>query len=314
MATYNGAGSCVVCHNGPETTDAGLDLVQGAHPINGIPQTLDKNPLAANDFRFFSGSGTAFYDTPFHNTGVRPGGAPAIVPNSEDIGRGGNVPPPFIAVDPGNADNTFPIPLSWGTLTVWKLNQNIIGTTVPVPSTLMPFIPPLPFGLRPSDTAPIEGRVANNGAFKTPHLRNVELTGPYMHNGGLSTLHQVVEFYTRGGDFPVTNLGDFDPLMMPIGLLIGSDVRKNELVAFLVAMTDQRVKNESAPFDHPELFLPIDANAPVSPDGTRNGFFLQAGTIVKPGFQRLPQVGSAGRSAQGLAPVGTFLGLNPLVP
>jgi len=317
MATYNGVGSCVVCHNGAETTDASVAMIQGAHPITGIPQPLDSNPLAANDVKFFSRGGTGFYDTFFHNTGVRPGGLPAIVPNSEDIGRGGNTP--FLAVDPGNGDNTFPIPLSWATLTVWKLSPNFVqkidgttGTTVPVPPSLRAFVPPLPFGLRPTDTAPTEGRVANNGAFKTPHLRNIELTGPYMHNGGLSTVHQVVEFYTRGGDFPVTNLGDFDPLMMPIGLLIGSDVRKNELVAFLLAMTDQRVKNESAPFDHPELFLPIDANAPVSPTGTRDGFIT--GSAVAPGFQRLPQVGSAGRSAQGLAPVGTFLGLNPLTP
>src|SRR2546422_8026734 len=39
------------------------------------------------------------------------------------------------------------------------------------------------------------------GAFKAPGLRNVELTGPYMHNGGMATLEQVVDFYSRGGDF-----------------------------------------------------------------------------------------------------------------
>src|SRR5437879_2712755 len=38
------------------------------------------------------------------------------------------------------------------------------------------------------------------GAFKTPGLRNVELTGPYMHNGGMATLELVVDFYRRGGD------------------------------------------------------------------------------------------------------------------
>ena len=38
-------------------------------------------------------------------------------------------------------------------------------------------------------------RIAVNGSFKTPTLRNVELTGPYMHNGGMATLEQVVEFY-----------------------------------------------------------------------------------------------------------------------
>jgi len=44
-------------------------------------------------------------------------------------------------------------------------------------------------------------RVAVDGAFKTPGLRNVELTAPYFHNGGQLTLEQVVDFYNRGGDF-----------------------------------------------------------------------------------------------------------------
>ena len=40
------------------------------------------------------------------------------------------------------------------------------------------------------------------GLFKTPGLRNIEFTGPYQHNGGQSTLEQVIDFYARGGDFP----------------------------------------------------------------------------------------------------------------
>jgi cytochrome c peroxidase len=38
------------------------------------------------------------------------------------------------------------------------------------------------------------------GAFKTPHLRNVALTAPYMHDGSESTLEAVIEFYDRGGN------------------------------------------------------------------------------------------------------------------
>jgi cytochrome c peroxidase len=41
---------------------------------------------------------------------------------------------------------------------------------------------------------------AVDGAFKTPGLRNVELTAPCFHNGGQLTLRQVVDFYNRGGD------------------------------------------------------------------------------------------------------------------
>ena len=43
-------------------------------------------------------------------------------------------------------------------------------------------------------------RIAVDGAFKVPSLRNIELTGPYMHNGGMSTLEQVAAFFNRGGD------------------------------------------------------------------------------------------------------------------
>jgi hypothetical protein len=310
MAIFNGAGACIACHAGPETTDAAVFPIQGANPITGLPQPLNLNPLVASELMPFN-SGTGFYDVPFHNNAVRPGGAPAILPTNEDLGRGANSP--FTAVEPGTA-NTFPIPLSWGTLAVWKLRPDLIGTTVPVPATLSPYIAALPFGFRPIDTSPVSGRVLNNGAFKTPALRNVELTGPYMHNGGLSTLHQVVEFYTRGGDFSVTNTSNFDTGILPIGFLIGSDSRKNDLVAFMLTMTDQRVKDESGPFDHPELFLAIDGNAPVSPTGTRDGFINAAGTVVTPGFQQLPAVGSAGRTAQVLPLLNTFLGLNPFLP
>ena len=46
---------------------------------------------------------------------------------------------------------------------------------------------------------------ANKAAFKIPSLRNVELTGPYMHNGSMASLEQVVEFYSRHGNFDNPN-------------------------------------------------------------------------------------------------------------
>src|SRR5262249_47696263 len=61
-------------------------------------------------------------------------------------------------------------------------------------------------------------RVAVDGAQKTPSLRNSELTAPYFHNGGMSTLEQVVAFYNRGGDFAVQNQDNLDPDIAPIGL------------------------------------------------------------------------------------------------
>ena len=106
-------------------------------------------------------------------------------------------------------------------------------------------------------------RTAVNGAFKSPTLRNVELTGPYMHNGGLTTLRDVVEFYDHGGDFGVeTNLHKH-PEIEPLGL---TDVEVDALVAFLETLTDDRVRYSRAPFDHPELVVPVGYL--VGDDGT----------------------------------------------
>jgi cytochrome c peroxidase len=96
-------------------------------------------------------------------------------------------------------------------------------------------------------------RVAVDGAFKTPGLRNVELTAPYFHNGGDRTLGQVMDFYNRGGNFPAFNQANFDPNIVPLGL---TDLEKGALVALMRGMTDERVRFQRAPFDHPQLFVP----------------------------------------------------------
>ena len=95
-------------------------------------------------------------------------------------------------------------------------------------------------------------RVAVNGAFKTPQLRNVELTAPYFHNGGQLTLKQVVEFYNRGGDFHDQNFNDLDPDIENLDL---NGKQRDMLVAFLMALTDERVRLHAAPFDHPQLII-----------------------------------------------------------
>ncbi len=98
----------------------------------------------------------------------------------------------------------------------------------------------------PTLTPPLNSSepVFANGAFKAPGLRNVELTAPYFHNGGQATLEQVIDFYNRGGDFGI---------LPPLNL---SPVEKQELVAFLKGLTDDRVRFDKAPFDHPQLFIP----------------------------------------------------------
>jgi cytochrome c peroxidase len=72
----------------------------------------------------------------------------------------------------------------------------------------------------------VTGREEDRGAFKTPSLRNVALTAPYMHDGSLATLRAVVEHYERGG---VANPW-LSPALAPLGL---SEQQKQDLVAFL---------------------------------------------------------------------------------
>ncbi len=91
-----------------------------------------------------------------------------------------------------------------------------------------------------------------DGAFKVPNLRNVTLTAPFFHNGGQLTLRQVMEFYNRGGDFAVENLGDLAPNIHALAL---DDQQIDDVVAFLEALTDARVTCERAPFDHPQIVI-----------------------------------------------------------
>jgi cytochrome c peroxidase len=85
----------------------------------------------------------------------------------------------------------------------------------------------------------ITGDPAQDGLFKSPSLRNVELTAPYMHDGRFDTLEEVVEHYDNG----VEAHPNLDPrLRMPGGQpqqLNLSDAQKAALVAFLRTLTDE---------------------------------------------------------------------------
>jgi cytochrome c peroxidase len=72
-------------------------------------------------------------------------------------------------------------------------------------------------------------RDTDRGKFKTPTLRGVGLTAPYMHDGSIRTLEEVVEFYNRGGGANPNR----DPLLQPLGL---SAAEIRDLVAFLKAL------------------------------------------------------------------------------
>ena len=100
---------------------------------------------------------------------------------------------------------------------------------------------------------PAGAPVSVEGAVKTPSLRNIELTAPFFVNGGQATLGQVVDFYSRRGDFPSA---DMDPNLERASF---GALDKVAVVAFLKSLTDERVRNQSAPFDHPSLTVPNGA-------------------------------------------------------
>lgn len=74
-------------------------------------------------------------------------------------------------------------------------------------------------------------------AFKTPTIRNVEMTAPYMHNGVYRTLGEVVEFYHRGGG---AGLGISLPFQtLPFDNLQLTIAEKEAIVAFMKTLTDK---------------------------------------------------------------------------
>lgn len=136
-------------------------------------------------------------------------------------------------------------------------------------------------------------RLAVDGAFKTPGLRNIELTGPFMHNGGMRTLEEVVLFYARRADFFEENIDNLDPDVDGIPEVAGDQERVDALVAFLKSLTDERVRYRQAPFDHPELIIPnghsgtqgdlaIDDDIVIEAVGAQGGTAIQSFEEIVP--------------------------------
>ncbi|MHC8312425.1 cytochrome-c peroxidase [Pseudomonas sp. GT1P32] len=233
MNLFLGKGKCISCHGGAELTNAGSRLL--FHPRERIERMVMADNL------------TTLYDNGFYNTGVRP--------TSEDLALGGT--------------DAWGNPLSF----TREYNTQIQGGNVPDPLDVdvCTFEVPLSAAL-PCDATlkPNVGfRDAVDGAFKTPTLRNIALTGPYFHNGSRATLKQVMEFYNRGGDrrgseanntsgfnHPSVNqhnTSNLDPDMTPLNL---TPDEIDALVKFMeVGLTDPRVAWEQAPFDHPSLVI-----------------------------------------------------------
>jgi hypothetical protein len=182
-------------------------------------------------------------------------------------------------------------PLGWSELALLKRDGLL-------PAGVARYTPSLPVGYLPFDTFPGNDRVVSAGAFKAPSLRNVALTGPYFHNGGMSTLMQVVDFYTRGGNFAVVNELEKPVEISPITFLRDL-VQQQALIAFLEALTDPRVEQQSGPFDHPQLFVPHGVD-PANP------------TVEI--IEEIPAVGVLGRYYERQQKLIPFLNVNHMLP
>lgn len=212
LQLFVGKGRCVNCHKGPEFTAAGSPLFDESEKDGLVERML------------MGDQATAVYDNGFYNIGV--------TASSWDIGVGGT-------------DPLIGKPLSFSE----QYQQLLLGNGAPDVFVVDPCSFEVPVGADCSmpDLPPF--RTAVRGSFKVPTLRNVELTGPYMHNGGMATLDQVLSFYDRGGNFRNPEL---DPDISPIGF---TPAEKSAVIAFLKSLTDERVRYERAPFDHPELVI-----------------------------------------------------------
>lgn len=267
-------GKCINCHKGPEFSAAASHL-QGERQEDGLVERM-----------LMRDNGVALYDNGFYNIGVRP--------TAEDVGVG--------AKDP------YDMPLSF----TRQYRRILRGEDVPDPFQVDPctfdvpfsqdLFPGSPCSVEPTTTEDIQNlRSAVDGAFKTPGLRNVGLTPPYFHNGGTATLAGVVDFYNRGGDRrgplsdDTTGTGprgqggtggsNLDADITQLNLTASE---RAALVAFLLALTDERVACEEAPFDHPSLVLPNGhANSDLDADGLADDHVLE-----------LPEIGASGRQAE----------------
>ena len=221
--------------------------------------------------RELAGTGkVTFYDSGFYNIGV--------VPSANDGGVGGTDPwgnplsytRQYISwLHGGPSPDRFTIAPRYFTFAL-SINPSIYPHMSPASAAALP--------------------VGVNGAFKVPSLRNVELTGPYFHNGQVASLEEVVAFYNMGGNRTPSQESTLHVDIRPLGL---TSVEEAELVAFLKALTDERVRYERAPFDHPSLLLPVDQVR----DETGAVAATSRRGLSRDVIRILPSVGAAGASS-----------------
>ncbi|WHZ24694.1 MAG: Cytochrome c peroxidase [Nitrospira sp.] len=252
FSVFMDRGKCVACHRGPDLTASGFDSLTSSKEHREQIELMRMHEERLPQ--------TALYDGGFYNLGVRPSG--------DDLGVDGDDP------------HGHPLSFTKQYLAQIKTGQSTVDEFS---------VDPCGFAIHPCEPIATHESVreAVKGSFKTAGLRNIELTGPYMHTGGMATLDQVIEFYDRGGDFQNV---EQSPDIEPLGL---NAVERNGLVAFLKSLTDERVRCEQAPFDHPSLRIP-------------HGYSPAADGTYREEFIEIPAVGKRGRARNKLACLASF--------
>ncbi len=274
---------CALCHIGPNftaTSIAANAAIAKTHPeaFGDASSSISTSSNVVN--RILTARSVAMFDSGFASTGV--------TETTSDIGVGGTDPfgnplsfslqyiqhltgnnTAVVDADVFNVRScdfqeafavnvTFPFPITKFFTAADDLipqPQNTIDCYLQVNSAFLPSPSTALAELNKPNSLKLTTAV--NGAFKIPSLRNIELTGPYMHNGGLASLEQVIEFYARGGNFNPPAKQSVK--VFPLALLTSDTAaaqNRADLIAFLKTLTDERVKYEKAPFDHPEIKIP----------------------------------------------------------
>jgi cytochrome c peroxidase len=276
-----GAGFWPSAPQPPPPVPYGSDVISYDNASYGVTVTdINNAPVAAQKMSINT------YDVGWYNLGTRP--------TAENVGLGGTdlngLPLSWTEYFQKTLANPASILVPGGGLTCVDVNGNpVVPPSAPATSAFAGLVmdptttfPILSGGLSATESTDVAG------SFKTLSLRNVELSGPYFHTGGKATLRQAVELYDDGGNFANATL---PPLIRPLGM---TEDHLTALVAFLVALTDDRVLYQRAPFDHPELPLPAGQDAVTGADL----------------MTTIPAVGGGGSPA----PLQRFLGLNPFQP
>ncbi len=304
---------CALCHIGP-------NLTSSAVITNHLMQKIEPRPFGNQTFRISTNNvvtllpsqgGLMFHDVGFGGTGVTPiendPGLGATDPFGNPLsfsdqymqflaGNDAGVVDPYVTdVRPCDMDSIMALNSNE---TIGLLFTNVDGIQPQSQNTencFRPegaFIPTVETALAELDKPDRRRFVsAARGSYKVPSLRNIELTGPYMHNGGMATLKQVIEFYARGGNFE-TDPKEFSKVFDQTFILQEQAIE--DLLNFLKSLTDERVRYEKAPFDHPELFVShghTGDNLAVNDASHINNSTLASDEILV-----IPAVGAEGRT------------------